>query len=96
MTAPATPIEAALSALLTAVDTASLAKQSFADLCGLFKAIHDLAPVGSTFRNLAHIGQYLAIDWSNLHECEQRQLDEKLDALRAMVSPEGQKAAAGS
>ncbi len=78
-------LDAAWDAVVTAHNATNLAYSCFADLAALFHAIGDLSEEHSHAGRLAKIGNYLAEDWANLHDCERETLDERMTALRAAL-----------
>lgn len=78
-------LDAAWDAVATAHNATSLAYSCFADLAALFHAIRDLSEEHSHAARLAKVGNYLAEDWANLHDCERERLDERMLALRAAL-----------
>jgi hypothetical protein len=63
-----------------AYDVAALGQSIFEDLAGLFSAIKELSPDGSTIHRLASIGSYLADDWANMHNREREALKPATDS----------------
>lgn len=66
--------------LARAYDVCALGQSIFGDLAGLFSAIKELSPDGSTIHRLASIGSYLSDDWANLHDCEREALKPATDS----------------
>lgn len=75
-------LEAAMSALAHADNTARLAASCFDDLAEMFTAIGKLSGNSYTVEKLAGIGKYLAEDWGVLHEGEAEELTAHLEKLK--------------
>ncbi len=83
-TVQAAAVDAALKNVISAVDTASLAKSCFYDLAEMFEAIKKLSDEHSTVHALAGIGKYLADDWGGMHDRQREQLASEIEPLRAL------------
>lgn len=82
------PIQVAFDAVTSASNTANLALECFSRLGALFRAIAKLSDEHDIAHHLSRIGEMLADDFANTHDCEREVLEEHFKSFCALLHPD--------